>query len=40
MASFRPIDRDTGFLMPPSVNEWLPTQHLARFIVEVCQQRL
>ena len=28
MANFRPIDRDTGFLMPPSVNEWLPAQHL------------
>jgi transposase len=37
MANFRPIDRDTGFLMPPSVNEWLPTQHLARFIVEVVE---
>jgi hypothetical protein len=37
MANFRPIDRDTGFLMPPSVNEWLPTEHLARFIVEVVE---
>jgi transposase len=37
MANFRPIDRDTGFLMPPSVNEWLPAQHLARFIVEVVE---
>lgn len=37
MANFRLIDRDTGFLMPPSVNEWLPTQHLARFIVEVVE---
>src|SRR6201987_124532 len=37
MANFRPIDRDTGFLMPPSVNEWLPAQHLARFIVEVIE---
>ena len=35
MANFRPIDRDTDFLMPPSVDEWLPERHLARFVVEV-----
>jgi hypothetical protein len=35
MSNFRLIDRDTGFLMPPSVDEWLPERHLARFIVEV-----
>src|SRR3954453_10155134 len=35
MSNFRPIDRDTGFLMPPSVYEWLPEKHLARFVVEV-----
>jgi len=35
MSSFRPIDRDTGFLLPPSVDEWLPERHLARFVVEV-----
>jgi len=35
MSNFRPIDRDTGFLLPPSVNEWLPEKHLARFVVEV-----
>jgi len=34
MNHFRPIDRDTGFLMPPLVDEWLPEQHLARFVVE------
>src|SRR5712691_9933342 len=33
--NFRPIDRDTGFLLPPSVDEWLPEKHLARFVVEV-----
>src|SRR5208283_3894193 len=33
MSNFRPIDRDTGFLMPPSVDEWLPERHLARFVV-------
>src|SRR5947209_4985658 len=35
MKNFRPVDRDTGFLMPPSVDEWLPERHLARFVVEV-----
>lgn len=35
MSNFRQIDRDTGFLLPPSVNEWLPEKHLARFVVEV-----
>jgi len=35
MSNFRQIDRDTGFLFPPSVDEWLPEKHLARFIVEV-----
>jgi transposase len=35
MRNFRLIDRDTDFLMPPSVDEWLPERHLARFVVEV-----
>jgi transposase len=35
MSTFRPVDRDTGFLLPPSVDEWLPERHLARFVVEV-----
>ncbi len=35
MSNFRPTDRLTGFLMPPSINEWLPQRHLARFVVEV-----
>ncbi len=35
MSNFRQIDRQTGFLLPPSVDEWLPEQHLARFVVEV-----
>src|SRR5580704_6384174 len=37
MTNFRMIDRDTGFLMPPSVDEWLPERHLARFVVEVIE---
>ena len=39
MNHFRPIDRDTGLLMPPSVDEWLPERHLARFVVEVVAGR-
>jgi len=35
MSNFRQIDRETGFLLPPSVDEWLPERHLARFVVEV-----
>src|SRR3954462_5326606 len=35
MSNFRPIDRETGFLLPPSVDEWLPKTHLAPFVVEV-----
>jgi transposase len=35
MSNFRTIDRATGFLLPPSVDEWLPEKHLARFVVEV-----
>ena len=35
MSNFRDVDRDTAFLLPPSVNEWLPENHLARFVVEV-----
>ena len=37
MDNFRTIDRDTPFLLPPSVDEWLPQRHLARFVVEVVQ---
>lgn len=35
MTNFRTIDRDTRFLLPPSVDDWLPKKHLARFIVEL-----
>ncbi len=32
---FRAVDRDTAYLLPPSVQDWLPEQHLARFLVDV-----
>jgi transposase len=35
MSNLRDGDRQTAFLLPPSVDEWLPERHLARFIVEV-----
>ena len=31
-------DRDTPFLFPPSVQEWLPKDHLARFVVDMVGQ--
>src|SRR5246127_1403098 len=37
MSNFRQVDRQTGFLLPPSVDEWLPERHLARFVVEVIE---
>jgi transposase len=38
MSRFVAIDRDTAYLLPPSVDEWLPQDHLARFVVEVIEQ--
>lgn len=38
MANFRLVDRDTSYLLPPSVDEWLPEDHLARFVVEVVDE--
>jgi transposase len=35
ISNFRQFDRATGFLLPPSLDEWLPERHLARFVVEV-----
>jgi transposase len=37
MSNFRDVDRETAFLLPPSVDEWLPEKHLARFVVEVVE---
>ena len=38
MSNFREFDRETRFLLPPSVDEWLPETHLARFVVEVIER--
>ena len=37
MSRFRPIDRQTDYLLPPSVQEWLPETHLARYVVDVVE---
>ena len=38
MARFIQYDRHQQYLLPPSVDEWLPEDHLARYIVEVIDQ--
>lgn len=38
MSRFVTADRDTPYLFPPSVTDWLPEDHLARFVVEVVDQ--
>ena len=38
MSNFIVTDRKTGYLLPPSVDDWLNEDHLARFIVEVVDQ--
>lgn len=38
MKPFIVPDRKQVTLMPPSIDEWLPENHMARFVVEVCEQ--
>ncbi len=38
MSHFRPCDRDTPYLLPPSLDDWLPRDHLARFVVDIVDQ--
>jgi transposase len=38
MPRFIPVDRETQFLFPPSVQEWLPDDHMARFMVDMVEQ--
>ncbi len=37
-SKFIQCDRKTPFLLPPSIEEWLPDGHLARFVVEIVGQ--
>ena len=36
--TFIEVDRETLYLLPPSVQDWLPKGHLARFVVDVVDQ--
>ena len=38
MGNFINADRETDYLFPPSMQDWLPEDHLARFVVEVVDQ--
>ena len=35
---FIEVDRETQYLLPPSLQDWLPEGHLARFVVEIVEQ--
>lgn len=37
-ADFIPIDRDTPYILPPSVQDYVALDHLARFVVEIVDQ--
>ena len=36
---FVTIDRESPMLLPPSLQEWLPETHIARFIVQIVERR-
>ena len=36
--NFTPVDRDQLMLMPPSVTDWLPDDHLAWFVLDVVDE--
>jgi transposase len=36
--NFIDCDREQAFLMPPSLRDWLPADHLAWFVLETVQQ--
>ncbi len=36
--NFLPVERDQSFLLPPSMRDWLPEDHLAFFILDVVEQ--
>jgi transposase len=38
--TFRVFDPDQGLLLPPSLDDWLPAEHLARFIAELVDEHL
>jgi hypothetical protein len=38
MSSFHPVDRKTPYLLPPSLEDSLPEDHLARFVIEALER--
>ena len=38
--AFRTYDQDQSFLMPPSLRDWLPADHLAHFVSELVDEVL
>ena len=38
MTRFVTVNRDMAYLLPPSVEDWLPKDHLARFVVDIVDQ--
>lgn len=38
--TFRAFDPDQGQLLPPSLDDWLPAEHLARFIADLVDDHL
>lgn len=36
--SYKPVDRDQLFLLPPDMREWLPKGHLAWFVLDVVER--
>lgn len=38
--TFRPFNPDQVLLLPPSLDDWLPAEHLARFVAELVDEHL
>jgi transposase len=38
--TFRPFAPDQAWLVPPSLDEWLPQEHLARFVADLVDEHL
>jgi len=38
--TFRPFDPGQGLLLPPSLDDWLPAEHVARFVADLVDEHL
>ncbi|MGH2397984.1 MAG: IS5/IS1182 family transposase, partial [bacterium] len=38
MSHFRHCDRETPYLLPPSIEDWLPEERLAHFVGDIIDQ--